>query len=58
MTEPHNSKSHEEELTPDEKKTFDMYHFINRWDMMLAAAVIVVLILAGIYFFLTGVKTT
>lgn len=56
MTEPENSKSHEEQ-TPDEKRTFDMYHFFSRWDMMLAAVVIVLLILAGLYFVLTGFKT-
>lgn len=56
MTEPHNSQSHEE-LTPAEKKTFDMYHFFSRWDMMLAAAIIVLLILATLYFVLTGQKT-
>ncbi len=47
MTEPHNSKS------DDETRTFDMYHFFSRKDMVLAAIVIVFLILAGLYFALT-----
>lgn len=50
MTDPENSKS------PDEKKTFDMYHFFSRWDMVLAAVVIILLMLATLYFVLTGQK--
>jgi len=56
MTEPENSMSPEEK-TPDEKKTFDMYHFFSRWDMLLAAAVIVILVLTGLYLLLTGQQT-
>ncbi len=50
MTEPENSKSN------DETETFDMYHFFSRKDMILAAIVIVLLILAGLYFFLSAPK--
>lgn len=46
MTEPRNSKS-------DETKTFNMYHFFSRKDMVLAAVAIVFLLLAGLYFALT-----
>lgn len=49
MTDPENLMSHQEQ-TPDEKKTFDMYHFFSRWDMMLAAAVIVLLMLFTLYY--------
>lgn len=47
MTDPRNSQSE------DETKTFDMYHFFSRKDMVLAAIVIVFLILTGLYFALT-----
>lgn len=57
MTEPENSQSNEEKLTPDEKKTMDIYHFFSRWDMMLFAAVVIILLLVGIYLYLTGIKT-
>lgn len=33
----------------DAKKTFDMYHFISRWDLILLAALIFVLLLVVIY---------
>lgn len=35
--------------TEDEKRTFDIYHFMSRWDMLLAAAVIVFLLFLAIY---------
>lgn len=42
---------------PDEEnRTFDIYHFFSRKDMVLAALVIVFLILAGLYLFLSGQK--
>ena len=47
--EPENSKSPEEK-TPDEKKTFDMYHFFSRWDMMLAGGAILLLLLFTLYY--------
>lgn len=46
-----------QEQTEDEKKTFDIYHFFSRWDMLLAAAVIILLIIAGLYFLVSGIKT-
>lgn len=39
----------------DEKRTFDMYHFFSRWDMLLAAGVIIALILAALYYYFTPV---
>ncbi len=55
MTEPENSTS--KTGSNDETKTFDIYHFFSRKDMILAAVVIVLLMLAGLYFFLSGLKT-
>lgn len=56
MTEPKNSMSNKHPETEDETRTFDMYHFFSRKDMILAAIVIVLLVLAGLYFFLSGPK--
>ncbi|QQG37118.1 MAG: hypothetical protein HYS17_04975 [Micavibrio aeruginosavorus] len=33
----------------DEKRTFDIYHFMSRWDMLLAAAVIIILLVVVAY---------
>lgn len=56
MTEPENSKSNTHPESEDETRTFDMYHFFSRKDMILAAIVIVLLVVAGLYFFLSGPK--
>lgn len=55
MTDPEHSQSHQEQ-TPDEKKTFDMYHFFSRWDMLLAAILIVFLIILALYLIMSGPK--
>lgn len=54
MTEPKNSKSNIHIESEDDTRTFDMYHYFSRRDMMLAAFVVVFLVLAGLYFFLSG----
>lgn len=49
MIDPQKTKS------PDDRKTFDMYHFFSRWDMLLAGGVIIALLLAALYYYFTPV---
>lgn len=38
-----------EKETKDDKKTFDMYHIFSRWDLMLAVAFIIGLLVYILY---------